>query len=74
MMYEVHVKVNDEWKCIHESNNYKLAYSIFDFYASQAWLFKITGAVFLDCSVPEYPTSIDVTEEMIMNLKAKAVA
>ena len=74
MMYEVHVKVNGEWRCIHESNNYTLAYNTFDFYASQAWLFKITGAVFLDYSVPEYPTSIEVTEEMIANLKAKAVA
>lgn len=74
MMYEVLVKVNDEWRCIHNSDNYKLAYNTFDFYASQAWLFNITKAIFLDYSVPEYPTSIDVTEEMIANLKAKAVA
>ena len=73
-MYEINIKVNGEWICIHESNNYALAYDTFDFYANQAWLFGITEAVFLDYSVPEYPTSIDVTEEMIANLKAKAVA
>lgn len=74
MMYEVHVEVNGEWRCIHESDNYKLAYNVFDFYAGQAWLFNITRIMFLDYSIPEYPTSIDVTEEMIANLKAKAVA
>ena len=74
MMYEVHVKVNDEWICIHESNNYTLAYSTFDFYASQAWLFGITGAIFFNYSVPGHPTSIDITEEIIAKLKAKAVA
>lgn len=74
MMYEVHVKVNDEWRCIHESNNYTLAYSTFDFYASQPWLFGITEAIFFNYSIPEHPTSIDITEEIIAKLKAQAVA
>lgn len=74
MMYEVHVKVNGEWRCIHESNNYTLAYNILDFYVSQAWLFGITEAIFFNYSVPGYPTSVDITEEIIAKLKAEAVA
>lgn len=73
-MYTIEVKFGTEWVTLLESDNYKLAYSTFEFYASQAWMFGINEIVFLDFSIPEYPTSIDVTPDMIANLKARAVA